>query len=153
MTRMCAVQDCLTLRPIFTLLPRGGSSRAARFARGAAALRQRARQRLASARRFSFWPAAAKAQSGSPARSKRAREKGDHNIKHGRRQVHSSTAQPGSCTISTFFDLSMKIYLNLKMGRNARQPRPATRTLMNFIFTTTGLRGSSLRFSPIGFNV
>ena len=40
------VRHCLTLRPIFTLW--GGSSRAARFVRGAAALRQRARQRLAS---------------------------------------------------------------------------------------------------------
>ena len=45
--------SCLTLRPIFTfnqislkIVPLwGGSSRAARFARGAAALRQRARQR------------------------------------------------------------------------------------------------------------
>ena len=41
---------CLTLRPIFTFnqILWGGSSRAARFARGAAASRQRARQRLAS---------------------------------------------------------------------------------------------------------
>ena len=39
----CQHLHCLTLRPIFT---RG--SRAARFARGAAALRQRARQRLAT---------------------------------------------------------------------------------------------------------
>ena len=45
-----APRACLTLRPIFTLETRRGSSRAARFARGAAALRQRARQRLATAR-------------------------------------------------------------------------------------------------------
>ena len=40
--------NCLTLRPIFTFnFKWGGSSRAARFARGAAASLQRARQRLA----------------------------------------------------------------------------------------------------------
>ena len=46
---------CLTLRPIFTFKKIslwGSSSRAARFARGAAASRQRARQRLAINLRF-----------------------------------------------------------------------------------------------------
>ena len=82
---------CLTLRPIFTW---GGSCRAARYARGAAAWRRgsgpdNVLQKLPS---YSFYlsnlrpcygplfPARAKRAPPSAARASRAKEKGDHNM-------------------------------------------------------------------------